>query len=156
MLARLELLSLSYDHRHSPGYVVAQTLAAGLRQNDRAQIQFAERYLLAFETLTRDLQEQGLSRSAIRKEVADRANMSDGATGYLVRFLESGFARAQGRGRSDSTSRPTNWRTSSFAVCRPLMRRSATAASAKCTSSTCLTPCSRAGPTRRVTAWSRL
>jgi hypothetical protein len=88
LLARLELLSLSYDHRHSPGYVVAQTLAAGLRQNDRARIQFAERYALAFETLTRDLQTQGLSRSAIRKEVADRANMSDGATVYLVQFLD--------------------------------------------------------------------
>ena len=87
LLGRLELLSLSYDHRHSPGYVVAETLAAGLRTNDRVKIRFAERYALAFETLSRDLQEQGLSRSAIRKEVADRANMSDGATVYVIRFL---------------------------------------------------------------------
>ena len=87
LLARLELLSLPYDHRHSAGYVVAETLAAGLRTNDRVKIRFAERYALAFETLSRDLQEQGLSRSAIRKEVADRANMSDGATVYVVQFV---------------------------------------------------------------------
>ncbi len=88
MLGRLEALNLSYDHRHSPGYVVAQTLAAGLRAHDAAQLRFAERYVQAFETLTRDLQAQGLARSEIRKEVADRANMSDGATVYLIQFLQ--------------------------------------------------------------------
>jgi hypothetical protein len=55
--------------------------------NDQAQIRFAQRYVLAFESLTGALQAQGLTRSAIRKEVADRANMSDGATVYLVQFL---------------------------------------------------------------------
>ena len=35
MLSRLESLNLSYDHRHSPGYIVAQTLAAGLRGTTR-------------------------------------------------------------------------------------------------------------------------
>ena len=87
LLGRLELLSLPYDQRHSPGYVVAEILAAGLRTNDRVKIRFAERYAVAFETLSRDLQAQGLTRSAIRKEVADRANMSDGATVYVIRFL---------------------------------------------------------------------
>ncbi|MHB8863783.1 MAG: hypothetical protein ACYC6N_15380 [Pirellulaceae bacterium] len=88
LLTRLDGLSLPYDHRHSAGYVVAETLAAGLRANDAVKVRFAERYVAAFEGLSRDLQAQGLSRSAIRKEIADRANMSDGAVVYVVQFLD--------------------------------------------------------------------
>jgi len=88
VLSRLETLSLSYDHRHSPGFVVAETLATGLRTHSPERTGFAQRYLRAFETLSGQVQAQGQSRAALRKEITDRANMSDGASAYLVQLLD--------------------------------------------------------------------
>ncbi len=92
LLSRLQALSLSYDHRHSPGHVVAETLAAGLRTDDRARTEYAQRYVQAFESLADALRAQDLSRAAIRKEMTDRANMSDGACAYLVQLLDPASA----------------------------------------------------------------
>lgn len=87
LLARLDTLGISYDHRQGAGYVVARMLADGLRNDDDAKVRFAKRYAEAFETLWNDMQARGTTRSAVRKEVADRANMSDGATVYVARWI---------------------------------------------------------------------
>ncbi len=88
ILVRLDDISLPFDHRHSPGYLVAETLAKGLLQNGSGPIEFAHRYVDSLERLSADLADQGLSRGAIRKEIADRTNMSDGAASFLVRLLD--------------------------------------------------------------------
>ena len=88
MLTRLEALALPFDHRHSPGHVVAETLAQGLLEGNQKKIAFAGAYVESFEVLAASLQADNLARSAVRKEIADRANMSDGATGFLVRLLD--------------------------------------------------------------------
>lgn len=88
-LSSLKALDLHYDHRHSPGYIVAETLAEGLLQSDKRKTSFAQDYIRAFETLVAKLRAEGSGDSAIRKEVLDRANMSDGATSFLVRMLDT-------------------------------------------------------------------
>lgn len=86
-LSRLNALSLYYDHRHGAGYLVAKMLADGLRAGDDAKVRFAQRYLDAFEALRSELLSRGAVRSAIRQEVSSRANMSDGATIYVARWI---------------------------------------------------------------------
>jgi hypothetical protein len=86
----LESLSLSYDHQYSPGFVIAETLARGLQQNHARWTDFAERYVNALTALAAELQRNNAPRHAIRKEVSDRANMSQGAASYLVQLLDPG------------------------------------------------------------------
>jgi len=86
-LSRLEALSLYYDHRHGAGYLMAKMLADGLRSGDDAKVRFATRYVEAFELLRSEMQSRGAVRSAIRIEVSGRANMSDGATIYVARWI---------------------------------------------------------------------
>jgi hypothetical protein len=56
--------------------------------NNDDQIAFARSYVNAFDRLANQLRDRGESKSDVRKEVADRANMSDGATAFLVRLLD--------------------------------------------------------------------
>jgi hypothetical protein len=86
-LTRLNALSLYYDHRHGAGYLVAKMLADGLRAGDDTKVQFAKRYVEAFELLRSEMQSRGAERSAVRLEVSSRANMSDGATIYVARWI---------------------------------------------------------------------
>jgi hypothetical protein len=86
-LSRLNALSLYYDHRHGAGYLVAKMLADGLRTGDDAKVRFAQRYVEAFELLRSELQSRDAVRSAIRSEISSRANMSDGATVYVARWI---------------------------------------------------------------------
>ncbi|MBM4092692.1 MAG: hypothetical protein FJ276_25240, partial [Planctomycetes bacterium] len=87
-LERLRSLSLPCDHRHGSGYVIARSLADGLRGNQSPLVDFAMRHLAAFETLAKELASRGDSRSSARKEISDRATMSDSAAGYLVQLLD--------------------------------------------------------------------
>ncbi len=87
-LASLKTLSLPFDHRHSPGFVIAEIFARGLLVNDPRKITFAEKYVQSFESLADALRAAGDSKAVVRKEVVDRANMSDGATSFLVRALD--------------------------------------------------------------------
>jgi len=87
-VSSLETLSLSYDHQYSPGFVVAHTLARGLGGGPARLTLFAERYLESFERLGSELQRRDTSKHAIRKEISDRANMTQGAAGYLVQMLD--------------------------------------------------------------------
>ncbi len=88
VLSRLSDMSLAFDHRHSPGFLIAQTLAQGLLHDDQRQIGFTHHYVESLENLAQHLQREELSGGAIRKEIADRANMSDGAAAFLVRMLD--------------------------------------------------------------------
>ena len=83
-LSRLQRLSLGVDHRHSPGFVVAEMLAEGLLHDDEQKMSFALHYVQAFQTLDTDLRGAGQTSAAVRKEISDRANMSDGATCFLA------------------------------------------------------------------------
>lgn len=87
-LARLEAVGLSYDHQHSPGYVIAETLARGLGENRRRWVDFAEKYVTAFETLASKVRLETSSTHALRKAVSERATMSSSAAGYLVQVLD--------------------------------------------------------------------
>jgi hypothetical protein len=89
-VSRLESLSLPYDRQHSPGYVIAHTLARGSVTHHLAWIDFAQRYLEALETLASELRKQDHPPHAIRKEVSERASASQGAAGYLVQVLDEG------------------------------------------------------------------
>lgn len=88
MLTRLEQLSLSFQHQHSAGYTIVKTLADGLLEDDKQRIAFADRYIAAFESLAAQLRNTGSSSAQIRKEIADRANLSDGAAGFLVQLID--------------------------------------------------------------------
>ncbi len=88
MLSRLSDMSLPFDHRHSPGFLMAETLAQGLLHDNQRQIAFTHQYVESLEALAQHLQGEELSRGAIRKEIGDRANMSDGAAMFLVRMLD--------------------------------------------------------------------
>ncbi|MGM0489974.1 MAG: hypothetical protein ACQESR_24860, partial [Planctomycetota bacterium] len=88
-LSTLKTLDLHYDHRHSPGYLIAETLADGLLQGDQRKTSFARDYIQAFETLAEEMRDEGRGGSTIRKEVVERANMSDGATSFLVQMLDT-------------------------------------------------------------------
>lgn len=85
-LSRLKDLSLAYDHRHSPGFVIAETLAKGLLEGDQQKTRFARNYVDAFDQLVVNLQQEERAGSP-RNEVSDRANMSDGAACFLARLL---------------------------------------------------------------------
>jgi hypothetical protein len=87
-LARLEAMGLSYDHQHSPGYVIAETLARGLGENRRRWVDFAEKYVGAFETLASKIRLETSSTHTLRKAVSERATMSSSAAGYLVQVLD--------------------------------------------------------------------
>lgn len=84
-LERLQALSLAYEHRQGPGHAVARALADGLRAHAAVPVAFADRYVTAFETLAHELAARGETATAIRKEAADRATMSDGAVQYVLR-----------------------------------------------------------------------
>jgi len=85
---RLESLSLSQDHRHSPGFAIAETLARGLRESHSGWVVFAEQYIDALEKLVRQIRLRTDSMYTIKKEVSDRATMSTSAVEYLVRILD--------------------------------------------------------------------
>ncbi len=91
-VADLESLSLSYDHQYSPGYVIADTLAIGLRTDQAQLTEFAEQHLQSLKSLASTMSARNEARSAIHKEVLDRANMSQGAAGFLVKLLEKDSA----------------------------------------------------------------
>ncbi|MFV1966939.1 MAG: hypothetical protein ACC628_16050 [Pirellulaceae bacterium] len=93
-LSNLESLSLPYDHPYSPGFVIAQTLARGLGENRKTLIDFAENYLSAFEDLASQLRQQDTPRHAMRKEISDRANMTQGAATYLIQLLDEKSTRS--------------------------------------------------------------
>ena len=88
VISRLESLSLSYDHPYHPGFVIAQIGARSSRERHAAGAIFAQRYLEAFERLSRELQLRDMSAHAIRKEISDRASTSQGAAAYLVIILD--------------------------------------------------------------------
>lgn len=88
-LTSLKALSLHFDHQHSPGYLVAQILAQGLLQAEERKVAFAHDYIRAFELLVERMQAEGSRTATVRNEVVERANMSDGATSFLVRALDS-------------------------------------------------------------------
>ncbi len=87
-VARLKALSLQHEHQYSPGFVITESLAQGLAAGNQRQIGFAERYLDALERLVDRLRMADKSAGAIRKEVSDRANMSDGAAAFLVQLVD--------------------------------------------------------------------
>jgi hypothetical protein len=94
-VSRLQSLSLSCDHRHSPGFVIAQTLARGLGEDHAGWVVFAKQYIAALETLVFEIRLDTTSTYTIRKEVSDRATMSTSAAEYLVQILdESSSQRA--------------------------------------------------------------
>ena len=94
-MERLESLALPCAHQYSPGFVIAETLARGLHENHAARAAFAEQHLEAFETLAANLHLRGLPPHAVRKELLDRANFSQGAAGYLAQTLdETAWQRA--------------------------------------------------------------
>jgi hypothetical protein len=85
---RLESLSLSHEHRHSPGFVIAETFARGLSENHPGRVTFAEQYIDALEKLVFEIRLRTDSTYTIRKEVSDRATMSTSAVEYLVQILD--------------------------------------------------------------------
>jgi len=87
-IARLDAMSVAHDHRHSPGFLVIQTLAAGLRRGRPELLAFATRYVESLESLVRGMSASGQSRHAIREEVANRAGWSQGAASFLAELLE--------------------------------------------------------------------
>jgi hypothetical protein len=88
-LSRLNNLSLNFDHQHSPGHVIAQTLAHGLLVDDQQAVRFAQGYIAALTVLVDKMETDGQTGATVRKEVADRANMSDGATFFVTRTLDA-------------------------------------------------------------------
>ncbi len=89
VMARLEALSLPYEHQFSAGHVVARSLAQGLHDNNHRSIEFATKYIEAFEALVNELRHREEPTHAIRKEISDRANMSQGAADYLVKLTNN-------------------------------------------------------------------
>jgi hypothetical protein len=85
---RLESLSLPHEHRHSPGFFIAETFARGLSENHPGLVAFAERYIDALEKLVFQIRLRTDSTYTIRKEVSDRATMSTSAVEYLVQILD--------------------------------------------------------------------
>ncbi len=86
--ARMDRCWLSHKSRYSATYIVAQTLAHGLRRQKPQAISFAKQYVEAMETLRSRLQSAGRTRSAIRKEITDRAVYSQGAAAFLAETLD--------------------------------------------------------------------
>jgi hypothetical protein len=86
-LERLEALGLPHGHQFSSGFLIAQTLARGLKGNDDRAAQFAESYVSAFEELVNKMEAENKKPHLIKKEVIDRANYSRGAASYLVQIL---------------------------------------------------------------------
>ena len=93
LVARLEALSLPYEHQFSAGHVVARSLAQGLHDNNDCSVEFATKYIVAFETLVSELRHREEPTHSIRKEVSDRANMSQGAADYLVKLINNDSAK---------------------------------------------------------------
>ena len=87
-VTRLEKLGLPYESPYEPGAVIAQTLARGLGENHADWIAFAEQHLAAYEKLVAALKRQNVPPHAVRKELADRVNMSQGAAQFLVQILD--------------------------------------------------------------------
>jgi len=85
---RLESLSLSHEHRHSPGFVIAETFARGLSENRPQWAAFAEQYIDALDKLVFQIRLRTDSTYTVRKEVSDRATMSTSAVEFLVRILD--------------------------------------------------------------------
>ena len=95
-LSRLELLQLSYDHRHGAGFVIADTLAHGWSEDREVWTAFAWQYLEALETLAEGMRQRSFPAAAVRQEVSQRADASQGAARYLVEILnETSQARVQ-------------------------------------------------------------
>jgi len=87
MAGRITTLGLSYKSQYSATYVVARVMARGLLEGDPSMVDFAEKYVAAFESLARTLQHAGRRNSTLRKELADRAVYSQGAAAFLVKTL---------------------------------------------------------------------
>jgi hypothetical protein len=93
VMSRLEALSLPYEHQFSAGYVVAHSLAQGMHDNNDDLVQFSKNYIESFEALGGELRLRNRPSHAIRKEISDRANMSQGAADFLVQLIEKDSAR---------------------------------------------------------------
>ena len=87
---RLESLSIPHAHQYSPGFVIADVLARGLAERRAAWVAFADDYLASLEALVAELRGREAPAHAVRKEVSDRATMSQGAASFLVRVLDEG------------------------------------------------------------------
>jgi hypothetical protein len=87
IISRLETLSLPYEHQFSVGYVVAEALALGMHDNNHSLVGFATNYVRSFEMLIGELEQRNRPPHMIRKEISDRANMSQGAADFLVQLL---------------------------------------------------------------------
>jgi hypothetical protein len=87
-VTRLEKVGLPYESPYEPGAVIAQTLARGLGENHAEWLAFAEQHLTAYEKLVAALKRQNAPPHAVRKELADRVNMSQGAAQFLVQILD--------------------------------------------------------------------
>lgn len=85
---RLQALSLTCDHQHSPGFLIAQTLARGLAEDRPRWLTFAEQHLAALEKYAAELKAQRAPPHAVRRELADRVTMSQGAAEFLVEVLD--------------------------------------------------------------------
>lgn len=88
VLISLQELGLTCDHQHSAGFTIAHTLANGLLQDDPRKMAFVRRYVSSLQTLVESMRNQGQGGAAVRKEVGDRARMSDGAAAFLVQTLD--------------------------------------------------------------------
>lgn len=87
VMSRLEALSLPYEHQFSAGYVVAHSLAQGMHDNNDRLVEFSKNYIESFEKLGGELRIRNRPSHAIRKEISDRANMSQGAADFLVKLI---------------------------------------------------------------------
>jgi hypothetical protein len=88
LIARMAKLSVASEHRHTPGYIVAETMAQGLRTGRAECVTFSTNYVEALETLAVDLSNQKDSPNSIKQEIANRASWSQGAATFLVQLLD--------------------------------------------------------------------
>ena len=97
LLSRLESLVSVVRPSAQPRLCGGRDAGSRTARDDRlAHRSLPSGTLQAFESLTSELQLQGMARAAIRKEIADRANMSDGASAFLVQLLNRDVRVAQG------------------------------------------------------------
>ena len=89
LLQRLDAISLAHDHRQSPGFAIAETLAGSLRdEHPTVAGRFTERYLESLETLVAAQRPPTGPSYAAKKEAADRATMSRSAAEFLLEILD--------------------------------------------------------------------
>jgi hypothetical protein len=100
LIARLSKQAVASDHRHSSGYIVAETMALGLRTGRTDWVAFGVKYVESLELLALSLSSQKRSRNEIRQEVANRSSWSQGATAFLVQLLDPESQPSKALGQS--------------------------------------------------------